>query len=182
MRQLIINYDPKQQRISFLVDGKLRGGLTGELADEQFSELLDTDAQINITTMSEKSTKIRRIRAIWFKLGINHLRADILEQYGVESTKDLTEFQLDELIKCYSDQLESPKDIRSERSTAIMLLQRLGYYKNDGDWTAVNALLQDKRIAGKMLFKMDKDELKALQRKLRAMLTKAQNKQPYCSN
>ncbi len=48
----------------------------------------------------------------------------------------------------------------------------LGVYDNTGDWTRVNAFLMDKRIAGKLLYQMTLEELKALTVKLRAIIMK----------
>lgn len=61
---------------------------------------------------------------------------------------------------------------RELRSVIITLLEKLGVYVINKDWSAVNTFLMQPRIAGKMLYEMDEAELAALGRKLRAIIDK----------
>lgn len=172
MKKLKYNYDPGRQALTIMEGDKPRGGYHGANAETKFSELLETGAEISIqATMDTKKAKIRRIRAIWIQKGIDRYRDGILENYGVTSTKDLSEQQLDELIRRFSDRDPGPV-IRALRSQVLIILTRLGVYENDGSWDNVNALLMDKRIAGKLLYQMDERELKQLIRKLSAIEAK----------
>ena len=184
-------YSPGENSLVVLDKGKMVGGFVGEQAHKVFYELLETDAHIEIGGSGktgdgsrksesenqigmEKSIKIRRLRALWIKQGCDEYREAILEPFGVTSTKDLTEAQLEQLIKTFSHDRKSdaPLEVRNARSVVLKLLMELGVYDNMGDWTKVNQFLMDKRIAGKLLFQMELGELKALTAKLRAILAK----------
>jgi len=104
-------------------------------------------------------------------------KADMLAGYGVESTKDLTNDQLDELIERLNDMQrkrkgEVPKAVRRQRSVILTILNKMGIYADNGDWSRVNAFLMQPRIAGKLLYEMNSDELLALARKLRVIQRK----------
>lgn len=101
----------------------------------------------------------------------------MLAGYGVESTKDLTNDQLDELIERLNDMQrkrkgEVPKAVRRQRSVILTILNKMGIYADNGDWSRVNAFLMQPRIAGKLLYEMNSDELLALARKLRVIQRK----------
>lgn len=174
-------YDPAAQRLVFMRAGKMIGGMIGNVAEKHFNELLDSGTIIKMTAMSEKKQKTRRLRAIWIRQGIDDYRKDIIHPYGVSSTADLSESQLDELIRKYTNRVDAPYEIRKERSVVIKLLQGLGIYKNDDDWTRVNEYMMDSRICGKLLYELNVVELKALAVKLRAIENK-QNKDNIRNN
>lgn len=167
-------YIPQEERLWIMKDGKNVGGFLGEVAHKKFYELLETGAEINIGKMDTRKPKIRQLRALWIKQGCDQFREYILEPYGVTSTADLTEPQLDELILRFSHDVKSevPVDVRNARSLVLKLLTELGVYDNTCDWKHVNAYLLDKRIAGKLLFQMSVDEMRGLATKLRAILQK----------
>ncbi|KAF5033137.1 hypothetical protein DSECCO2_609960 [anaerobic digester metagenome] len=121
---------------------------------------------------SIKNARVRRLRAMWVKQGIDQYRDAILQEYGVSSTADLNLQQLDELIDRFSNKTEVTTHTRTLRSDVMVTLDRLGVYVDNGDWQRVNAFLMQPRIAGKLLYQMSDDELLALNRKLRAMLAK----------
>jgi len=104
-------------------------------------------------------------------------KADMLAAYGVESSKELTAAQADELIGRLNDmqeerKKEAPKATRKLRSQVLTLINQLGIYADNGDWSKVNQFLLKPKIAGKLLYEMDKAELEALKRKLHAMVRK----------
>lgn len=170
-------YDPGARNLTIFVDGKPKGGFIGQVAEHRFGELLESGADINITSMNTKalhSGKVRRLRALWFNQGIDKYRDAILEQYQVTSTADLSNEQLDELIRHYSHEWHPPVSdhMRRLRSDVLTLLNRLGLYSNGSDWTQINDFLMSPRISGKLLYQMDEAELGALCRKLHSIIGK----------
>lgn len=172
--KLTYDYDPGSQRLTAKINGTAKGGFVGAHAEREFSRLLETGANINFTDMSDSQRKarVRRLRAIWNKQGIDHHREAILHPYGVSSTADLTLQQLDELIERFDMNAEVTASTRALRSDVMVLLDKLGVYADNGDWKRVNAFLMQSRIAGKMLFQMNDEELIVLARKLHSMLSK----------
>lgn len=170
----VYEYDPNALVLNIMKNGKQFGGFIGQPAEQQFKRLLDSGADITITNMSEsiRKAKVRRLRAIWVKQGIDQYRDSILSQYGVESTSELDIQQLNELIDQYSNQAPASEHVRRQRAALLALLNKLGIYTTNGDWAAVNAYLMNPRIAGKLMFNMSSDEMNVLEKKLRSILTK----------
>lgn len=173
-KKVSYQYDPVAGRMVFIADGRVKGGFSGKMADKKFMQLMDQGADIVLTDMSSsiKNAKVKRLRAIWIKLGIDQHRESMLEPFGVSSTADLSVAQLDELIARYSDRKEEPRAIRSLRSDILTLLNKLDIYKDNQDWAEVNNYLLQPRISGKLLFEHTEPELKALRRKLNSILDK----------
>lgn len=175
-------YDPTQNRLTVLLNDKPQGGFVGEIANRKFMELLNNDINnISIGVTDMKSAKIRQLRALWIKQNIDQYRDSILEPYGVTSTADLTEKQLDELILRFSHNKNhiADDDVRQERSVVLKLLTQMNIYKNDSNWDRVNAFLMDNRIAGKLLYEMNLEELKQLAIKLRSIKSKMDKDNEY---
>ncbi len=172
--KISFKYDPSAQRLNIEKNGKPFGGFTGVHAEREFSRLLETGVDITFSDMSDsiKSARIRRLRAMWIKQGVDQYRDAILESYGVTSTADLNLQQLDELIERFSGKTEVTARTRALRSDVMVTLDKLGIYSENGDWQRVNAFLMQPRIAGKLLYQISDDELIALNRKLRAILAK----------
>ncbi|MBS4041618.1 MAG: hypothetical protein KGZ81_13600 [Flavobacteriales bacterium] len=170
----VYEYDPNALVLNIMKNGKQFGGFIGQPAEQQLKRLLDSGADITITNMSEsiRKAKVRRLRAIWVKQGIDQYRESILSQYGVESTSELDIQQLEELIDQYSNQAPVSEHVRRQRSIILDLLNKMGIYKDNGDWKAVNAYLMQPRISGKLMYQMSSDELNVLQQKLRAIIAK----------
>lgn len=191
------SYDPKHMHLIIYEDDKLRGGFKGKVAERQFARLLDPStgsgadtstpstgsgaggmekATINLTDMSEsvRKAKVRRLRALWIKQGIDNMRDAILEPYGVHSTADLNEEQLDELLQRFNPADNPPPGefVRRMRSHCLTLLNKLGMYATNDDWTSVNRYLMDPRIAGKPMYKLSGKELETLRKKLNSILDK----------
>lgn len=176
--KLTYDYDPGLQRLTAKINGADKGGFVGAHAEREFSRLLETGANINFTDMSDSQRKarVRRLRAIWIKLGIDQHREAILEPFGVTSTADLSLDQLDELITRFSAEANKPANelIRTLRSDVLTQLNRLGIYTTNGDWTAVNNFLMSDKIAGKVLYNLNEEELRVLRKKLHSIITKKQ--------
>lgn len=167
-------YDPNRQTLTVIRGGKTIGGFVSQSAEREFSRLLESGAEINITDMSNsiKSARIKRLRAMWMKQGVDQYRDAILQPYGVTSTADLSLQQLDELIEKFNTLREASPRTRSLRSNVLVTLNRLGIYVDNGDWARVNEYLMNPRIAGKLMYQMTDDELIDLDRKLRSILKK----------
>lgn len=121
--------------------------------------------------------RIRRFHAALSAAKLQAQKANLLAGYGVESSKDLTAAQADELTARLTEiaktkKKDSPQPLRRQRSIVMTVMNELGIYATAGDWTRVNEFLLQPRIAGKLLYEMNEEELKALQKKLRAMVNK----------
>ncbi len=96
-------------------------------------------------------------------------KKDILSGYGVESTKELTEIQLDDVIRRVTAiinqrKVDTDRTTREWRHKCLRMVKECGV--DTQDWNGVNAFLMDKRICGKHLYELTIDELMTLHRKL----------------
>ena len=124
-----------------------------------------------------KTKKIARFHVLLSNLKIREQKLAILHGFGVDSTKELTEAQLDQVIERLvsieaGKKKDHPANIRKLRSQVLNHLTKLGIYQDDNDWSKVNAFLMQSRVAGKLLYEMSEEELRALVRKLYAMRKK----------
>lgn len=174
-KKLTYKYDPVNERLAYFEGERNMGGFTGRMATRQWIKLLEEGKDVILEDMErepERKQKIKRLRAIWIAQGIDHMRHDIIAPYGAKSTADLTHEQLDELIERFTQPEVVSDEVRKLRSEALTILQKIGIYATNDDWERVNNYLLNPRIAGKMLYQMSGQELKALTRKLRAILDK----------
>jgi len=123
----------------------------------------------------------RKLHAMLNELGIAHSKEALLEGYGVESSKYLTEAdfihlinRLDEMKKAKK---EVPQDVKKLRSEILSILQKMNIYTTNNDWAAVNKFLLDQRIAGKLMYEMSAEELRVLKTKLHAIYDKWKQQQ-----
>lgn len=109
--------------------------------------------------------------------GAMHNKEDVLLPYGVEKISDLTEDQLDDLIDRLN-KVKPPADseIRKQRSIVLSLCDDVGVKPKKGNWDAVNSFLLNPKIAGKVLYEMDLNELKDCAKRIRAFKTKLDKK------
>lgn len=176
MKNFTYQYETTTPKFTIIEDGKPRGGFVGSNAIKQLFNALMDGKSVEFTNMDEskvKSKKVQELRAAWISLGIDPMRKEIMKPYGVESTADLTIEQLDELLKRFSAKYyRTPPDAegRRLRSIAMTLLTKYGVYSTSDDWHKVNRFLMDRRIAGKLIYEMNTDELNDLIRKLRKMV------------
>lgn len=105
-------------------------------------------------------------------------KVEILLPYGTESLRDLDASQLADLSNrlqqiqdSHADgqQCQVPVAIRRLRSNVLSVLTDMKIYDGSKSWDRVNNFLLNPRIAGKLLYEMGDEELKALNKKLRAM-------------
>lgn len=113
--------------------------------------------------------KRKRFNALLAFGRLTNSKPHILESYGVESTLELTEKQLDDAIEKVEQILSKMKattghEIRSWRHKCLKVMTECGV--NTQDWNAINAFMLDKRICGKHLYQLDTNELIVLHRKL----------------
>ena len=170
-------YDPGNRSIGIYVDGKHKGGFNGNSAERRFKELLEAGSEISITNMDSEALQrrlVKQLRGLWIVQGIDKHRDAILEPYGVQSTSDLNIQQLNELIGRFTHSKHPPvnEQVRQLRHKALALLTRMGIYVTPGSWCAVNDYLMQPRIAGKLLYEMNEEELMVLDRKLHSIATK----------
>ncbi|MEO0337605.1 MAG: hypothetical protein AAF242_00180 [Bacteroidota bacterium] len=121
--------------------------------------------------------KIIRFHSILSTLKIRDQKQNILHGYGVESTKDLTEQQLDEIIQALDQKVtkryaQTSPETRTLRSKVLAVLTKMGIYEDNGNWEKVNAFMMQPRIAGKLIYEHDDEELKQLIKKLYSMQKK----------
>jgi hypothetical protein len=182
--ELSYTYDPVNERLTITDGGRNMGGFVGRMATKQWLKLLQQGKDITLKDMDrepERKQKVKRLRALWIAQGIDNYREAIMEPYGVTSTADLTLDQLDALIGIYTSEAQKPvtETTRKLRSQVLTLLQKLGVYATNDDWHSVNRYLINPRIAGKLLYQMNDNEMKALTRKLRAIIAKEREKLEY---
>lgn len=119
----------------------------------------------------------RKFHGLLNQLGIMDRREDIIEGYGAESLCDLSDGQLQDAVDRLEQEarIRTENDVKRRRSIVLSLLTDLGvYYVAPGEiqqakWDRVNRFLSSPKIAGKELYRLDKSELSALERKLRSM-------------
>ncbi len=132
----------------------------------------------------DRNKAYRYFHSLLGELGIRDRKADILSGYGVESTAELTDGQLQGLIHALEDEkrrwttereAREADIVRRRRSRVLRLLTDIGvYYVEPGEpkdacWERVNRFLSSPRIAGKVLYEMTVDELGRVERLLRSM-------------
>ncbi len=127
------------------------------------------------------STELARFHVLLDQAGLKKQKANILAGQGVESSKDLTTAQIEAV--CLYLQTEAEKRnaatpiIRRHRSNILNLLTGLGFTPSGWDgWQKVNEFLKRPQIAGKLLYECDLDQLKALEKKLYALLRQREEK------
>ncbi len=118
-----------------------------------------------------------KLHAMLHELGIMANKGDILSGYNVESTTELTDDQLLDLMGRLTDMVASKNEVKNKelkkwRSNIIVVLTDLGVYKDKNSWPRVNHYLLDERIAGKVLYELSVDDMHTLHRKLLGILEK----------
>lgn len=129
------------------------------------------------TYTQELSKKRQLAGALLSERGLMQVKTDVLAGYGVERIRDLNESQLNHLIDGLRalpevHRREAAPEIRKARSSVLNLLDDLGIKAKNGNWAAVNNYLSQPRIAGKVLYEMNLQELKDCTKKLRAIIKK----------
>ncbi len=129
----------------------------------------------------DRNPLYKKMHALLRELGIADSKEDILAGYGVESSKELSDSDLVHLV-ARLDEMKRGKvsvtdEVRNHRSSILAQLQKMNIYSTNNDWTKVNAFLLQPRIAGKVLYEMNAEELRTLKMKLHAIFEKWKNEQ-----
>lgn len=126
------------------------------------------------------SQKRQTVGAILGRCGLLQHKESILVAYGTDSLRELNETQLDDLINelrtVEQNRYNAPPEIRKQRSIILGLLDEMGVKAVKGNWNRVNEVLKNPRIAGKVLYMMNEEELKACAKRIRAMKGKLDTK------
>ena len=124
-------------------------------------------------TKTDRNKNMRKLHAMLNETGYMKHKASLLSGYGVEHASDLDDTQLEHLVQRVIDmKTEAETHIRKKRSAVLTILQKLGIYNNNNDWSDVNKYLSNPRIAGKLLPEMTGLELDNLVIKLNSILSK----------
>lgn len=127
-------------------------------------------------TTTQRNQLYRKLHALLNELGISDSKEVLLSGYGVESTRRLSDHDLIDLVNRVNGmkvQKAIPGDrLRQLRSEVLTILNEMGIYATNNDWTRINSFLMDKRIAGKLLYELTIDELVQLRPKLRSIAKK----------
>lgn len=101
------------------------------------------------------------------------LLADLVSDGRTTSLRELTEEEFERAVEFLSSQLKGASaEVKKARSQALHQIQKYGV--DTTSWDAVNAFTQQPRIAGKAFFYLNKAELEALTRKMRAINAKSE--------
>ena len=168
-------YEPLHNRITFVSNGVIQHGFVGNTATRKFMEAM-SDETIEViikdSTKMEQNKLLKQFHGILARKGLLEIKSDIVGQYGVTSSKDLTSAQLNEIILKLSNEEVRP-EMRQERSVVLVLLDKLGVKGNkEIGWDHVNNYLKQTRLGGKPLYEMNLEELKEVQKKLRMIVYK----------
>ncbi|SDC53661.1 hypothetical protein [Williamwhitmania taraxaci] len=135
-------------------------------------------------------TKRRNYSAFWALLGkMSGNDGNLKEQLvstvtdgRTTSLQELSDKEYSELVRWMANQVgrfNKTKPIteaeREQRSLVLKLLNKLGVHTINDDWSAVNIFLLDPKIAGRLLYELDEQDLGVLIRKLNSIIDK--NKQ-----
>ena len=102
------------------------------------------------------------------------------------SLKDMTCLEYESMIRTMRRDIEREEEKRKARSSLLRLMQKYGV--DTTDWDDINRFCRLKRIAGKEFGRLDIKELKAVAKKMRAILAKGnepseeQKRGRMCSN
>lgn len=107
----------------------------------------------------------------------NVSKEDLVWQYSNMATVSLTELYANN-IQAYNSMIHDLENLvknnqdytKKLRSGVLHRMQKLGI--NTANWYDVNSFLQDKRIAGKLLYELSNEELNSLIMKLESMIAK----------
>lgn len=125
-----------------------------------------------------RKAHIKHIMSLTSACGLRACRDLLAGRYGHAEIGDLTLSEATHLRewveRAYRGRTTDPTPaIRRRRSKCLTLINKLGIYVDNDDWTAVNRFLINLRGVGQLLYMMDADELDVLEKRLYGMLHKA---------
>lgn len=126
----------------------------------------------------------KKMHVLLNEIGIESSKTALLEGYGVEHTNQLSDEDLQHLVDRLIRMKEEKDNFQESekkhwRSVVLTLCNKYGVYVTNNDWTEVNNLLLEKRVGGKLLYEMTKEELQMVALKLRMILAKRQQIQEH---
>jgi len=145
------------------------------------------------------TTKSRNYSVFWALLGkMPGKDGDLKENlvYAISnsrtsSLKELTDKEYTELVRWMANRVgfenkrkPTTEGERELRSVVLKLLDKLGIHAINDDWSAVNSFLLDPKIAGRLLYELDEQDLGILIRKINSIIdkNKASGQLPYGIN
>jgi hypothetical protein len=131
--------------------------------------------------MIDRRIQYRKMHVLLKELGIAESKPFLLEGYGVEHTNDLSDQDLvhlvDRLMDMWNERMNDfDQNKKKWRSNILSILNKYGVYVTNSDWTAVNRLLLDPRICGKLLYEMSIPEMQEVCVRLHIILKKKMDK------
>lgn len=177
-------FDPQMVRLTVYQDGRQISAFQGPYAQEKFNSLILQGVDITLTNVNEDQYRkhlIRSFHAALAKQGIIQYKPDIISRYAVNSTTELTIEQLKTLVEEFSDgrRFDDSRK-RALRSELLVLLNKMGIYQTNGDWSRVNNFCM--KHAGKLIYQMSEDELKKARAQFNSILDWYLRKQAETNN
>ena len=123
--------------------------------------------------------KIKIFHSLLHYAHMKQAKEDILTGYGVESSLQLSNAQLDELID-YLREIINKKDDkitqgrRKHMHQCLKIMADIGI--NTQEWNDVNKFMLNKHVCGRHLYELNLQELIDFKRKLYAILKKVEEK------
>ena len=132
-------------------------------------------------------TKHRNYSTFWALLGKmpgndGDLKEQLVETISggrTTSLQGLSDKEYSELVRWMANQVgkvnktkPTTEGERELRSVVLKLLDKLGIHAINDDWSAVNSFLLDPKIAGRLLYELDEQDLGVLIRKLNSIVDK----------
>ena len=110
---------------------------------------------------------------------MKHAKEDLLQGYGAESSLELSDRQLDELIDYLRDIINRKDDgiskgRRKHMHQCLRIMADIGI--NTQDWNQVNKFMLNKHVCGRHLYQLNLQELINFKRKLYAIQRKVEEK------
>lgn len=100
-------------------------------------------------------------------------KEDIAHQYSggrTTSLKGLKQQEYQAMLRALQSMMQDQEALRKARSIALRLMQEYGI--DTRDWGRINHFCSNPRIAGKVFAKLTIEELRALSRKMREIISK----------
>ncbi len=127
-----------------------------------------------VDDMAQQVTNFGRFYSAFHKLTIHgepeETKRQLVLQYTAgrtDSLREMTREGYNNLCIGIEGLAVNKEELRKERSTTLRLMQKMGV--DTSDWSRVNALCRDSRIAGKEFYLIDAGEHRELRRKLRSI-------------
>lgn len=174
--KITATYDAVAQVLMIKGEDGSGKGYGGELASKKLMEIAQDDNVEVIMVDEPTAYRSKLIRTLHMEL--NRRAVDqvlyraVLADMGVEHCTELSDEELEDLIEGIR-RIQTPEDVRAERSGILLLLSKLGITGSAQEgWGMVNDYLRQPRIAGKTLYEMSYHELKECRKRLRAVYYK----------